>query len=113
MSFSASAFATIFAETETLSKYPHELVTHTRSDNTPKLVGYNVEFKPGTTVKFRRHGGRMIGNLTPLIEACSEVNVIATTKAKQKTKKIKNIARGAMTAMASDKNMHVTTLDTG
>jgi uncharacterized Zn ribbon protein len=84
VSFSADAFATIFAETETLSKYPHELVTHTRNDNTPKLVGYNVEFKPGITIKFRRYGGCMIGNLTPLIEACSVVNMIANTKAKQK-----------------------------
>ena len=114
MSFSASAFATIFAETETLSRCPRKLVTHTRSDSTPRPVGYSVEFKPGTTIKFRRYGGCMIGNLTPLIEACSEVNMIATTRAKQKNKEIKKIARGAVIAVAaSDRSTRTTTPDTG
>jgi len=60
--------ATIFAETETLSKYHHELVTHSRNDGTPKIIGYDVEFLPGIVIEFRRFGGCMIGNLTPLLD---------------------------------------------
>jgi len=105
VSFSENALATIFAETETLSKYHHELVTHARDDNTPKLIGYDVEFMPGIIVQFRRYGGCMIGNLTPLIEACTAINLATMMKGDGKSTTTSTFRVGDPIQLLSTKNL--------
>lgn len=79
VSFSTDAFATIFAEEETLVKYPHRIIAHSREDGTPKLIGYDIDFIPGVTVPFRRYGGCMIADMSPLIDAISNISMKTIT----------------------------------
>ena len=70
VSYSPGALATILAEGKTLNMFPHRLVTHNNEDNTPKLIGYDIEFQPGLFVKFRRAAGCMVGSANEIIAAC-------------------------------------------
>ena len=105
VSFSADASATIFAESETLSKYPHELITHSLNDNTPKLVGYDVVLMPGVIIEFRRYGECMIGNLTPLIEACNAINMTTMTSKDFKAGETSTVRVSDPIQLMSSKNL--------
>ena len=92
VSYSPGALATILAEQQILESFPHRLITHDKANDTsPKLIGYDIEFKSGNFVKFRRIAGCMVCYAKDIIDACENLVCCASLPAETANPKNTNV----------------------